>query len=92
MRRVPTCLVRSRCSFLSFVRKLDVFKSKLASNSTSLIEESHLSAATVHHVLTKLVHMGILREITGKKRNRVYVYEACLKLLNREFESTENER
>ena len=71
---------------------LDVFKSKLASNSTSLIEESHLSAATVHNVLTKLVHMGILREITGMKRNRVYVYEACLKLLNREFESTENER
>lgn len=64
---------------------LEVFKSKLATNSVNLIKESGLSAATVHNALAKLVKMGILSEITGKKRNRVYIYMACLTILNREF-------
>ncbi len=68
---------------------LDVFKTKLAANSTSIIDEINLNAATVHNALGKLVQMGILSEITGKKRNRVYAYDACLKILNREFENGE---
>ncbi len=48
-----------------------------------------MNAATVHSALTKLVKMGILTEITGKKRNRVYAYAACLNILNREFENEE---
>ncbi len=68
---------------------LDVFKTRLAANSTSIIDEINLNAATVHNALGKLVQMGILSEITGKKRNRVYAYDACLKILNREFENSE---
>ncbi len=74
----------------SFVfQVLNVFKSKLAAKSTDIIAECGLKANTVNNALTKLEQMGILAEITGKKRNRVFVYAACLNILNREFENGE---
>jgi Fic family protein len=45
-----------------------------------------LSVAASQSHIDRLVDLGILRELTGGKRNRVYMAEAILKLLERESE------
>jgi Fic family protein len=43
-----------------------------------------LSAPTVNAAFTRLEQAGILREVTGRRRGRVFVYTAYLKLLQTE--------
>ena len=71
----------------SVYQVLELFQSKLAMNSAQIVKESGLKANSVHNALSKLTELGILAEITGYKRNRMYVYDACLRILNREFDS-----
>ena len=42
------------------------------------------SANTVNKMLGELTRLGIVEEVTGQKRNRVYQYSAYLAILNRE--------
>lgn len=49
-----------------------------------LSERTGLSQPTVDRALGDLVELGIVREITGRKRNRVYAYARYLERLNRE--------
>ena len=50
-----------------------------------LVEKTHLTPATVNKVLNALEHeLGIVKEATGQKRNRIYAYSAYIKLLNQE--------
>lgn len=51
----------------------------------TIAEASHrvgLSAPTVAASLAALAEVGIVREITGRKRNRVYLYTDYLAILN----------
>lgn len=41
----------------------------------------NISEPTARSVLTQLEKLGIVKEITGKKRDRVYVYKKYLALL-----------
>ena len=45
------------------------------------------SPHTVGKMLDAMVGLGLVREVTGMKRNRIYEYTAYLDLLNREDES-----
>ena len=50
-----------------------------------LIELTGLTAATLGKVLDSLEQqLGIVKEITGQKRNRVYAYTAYIEILNQE--------
>lgn len=48
----------------------------------SLVEETGLTAPTVNAALSAMVKAGILNEVTGRRRNRVFAYKRYLKLMN----------
>lgn len=50
--------------------------------SSRLVEETGLTAATVNRALANLQHLGIARELTSRKRNRLYSYGAYMDILN----------
>ena len=45
-------------------------------------QKTRLSPATVNTCLRELENMGILKEITGKKRNRIYSYVTYIDIMN----------
>lgn len=45
-------------------------------------ERTGLSFPTAAKAMEKLLHLNIVREMTGRKRNRLFVYDAYLKILN----------
>ncbi len=52
---------------------------------SKLIELTGLAATTVGKVLDALEQQpGIVKEITGQKRNRIFVYAAYIDILNQE--------
>ena len=44
--------------------------------------ELELSQPTVYKAVARLEEVGILREVTGRQRGRLYVYDEYLQLLN----------
>ena len=48
-----------------------------------LVNKTGLSAPTVNKSLALLVRVGVIRELTGKRRGRVFIYQRCLDILNR---------
>jgi ribosomal protein S25 len=49
-------------------------------------ERSGLSFPTAAKAMQALEHLGIVDEVTGQRRNRVYAYSSCLKVLNEGLE------
>ena len=47
-----------------------------------IAKEAGLTQASVNKALVELIRLGIVRELTGGARNRVFAYDAHLKLLN----------
>jgi len=45
-------------------------------------EKTKLSAATVNACLRELENLGIVKEITGRKRNRLYSYLEYIRIMN----------
>jgi Fic family protein len=54
-----------------------------------LVTATDLTPATVNRSLDKLAQLGIIRELTGQKRNRLFSYPAYLEILNRGTEPLE---
>ena len=50
---------------------------------TEIVKELKLSTPTVTSSLLKLEELGLVREITGKQRGRIFVYDAYLRILDR---------
>lgn len=48
-----------------------------------LVNKTGLSAPTVNKSLALLVREGVIRELTGRRRGRVFIYQRCLDILNR---------
>jgi Fic family protein len=46
-----------------------------------LVAEAHMSAPTAASALAALANAGVVREITGRKRNRLFAYERYLAIL-----------
>ena len=51
-------------------------------NVSRLCEITRLSPATVGRAIDALVGLGVVREITGRRRNRIFCYGGYLDLLN----------
>ena len=50
--------------------------------SGRLVEETGLTPATVNKALGHLAHLGIVRELTSRKRNRVFSYTRYIEIMN----------
>ncbi len=48
---------------------------------------TELSFPTVSAAMRLLMEQGIVRELTGRRRNRLYVYDRHFRVLNEETES-----
>lgn len=51
-------------------------------NSTRIREACNISLPTVLRALAVLQSLGIIREITGKERHKVFVYQTYIDILN----------
>lgn len=47
-----------------------------------LVEKTGLTAPTVNKSLDLLMRLGVIREMTAKRRGRVFSYDRCLEILN----------
>lgn len=52
------------------------------SNTTRIKDECHVSLPTVLRTMTTLEELGIVKEVTGKERHKVFVYHRYLDILN----------
>jgi Fic family protein len=48
-----------------------------------LVKKTGLTAPTVNKSLALLGRVGVIRELTGRRRGRVFIYQRCLDILNR---------
>ena len=48
-----------------------------------LVAATNLTPATVNSCINQLAQLGVVKELTGKKRNRLFSYPAYLEILNR---------
>lgn len=58
--------------------------------SNGIVKKTGLTSATVNKALEHLERLAILREITGRKRNRVFSYTRYLEIINRGMALPEN--
>ncbi len=52
-------------------------------NAGWLVSKTGLTAATVNKCLGHLQHIGIVRELTARKRNRIFSYSRYIEIMNR---------
>ena len=51
-------------------------------NAVKIVEITKVSQATAYKILDELVNLEILKEITGSKRGKIYVFDNYIKLFN----------
>jgi Fic family protein len=51
-------------------------------NATRIVEITKVSQATAYKILEELIAMKILKEITGSKRGKTYIFDNYIKLFN----------
>ena len=66
----------------SVLRLHDALKKRPVLSLPTARRETQLSFQAVGSAMDLLVTQGIVREITGKRRNRMFVYDQCLSVLN----------
>jgi len=66
----------------SMLRILDHFAHRPIETLKGINQATGLSYPTVSHAVERLETLGVVREITGRKRNRLFAYDAYLKILN----------
>ncbi|MEW6234450.1 MAG: Fic family protein [Candidatus Omnitrophota bacterium] len=79
-------LGRAAASILRFHRTL---MEHPISTASSLVEKTGITPATVNKALSHLERLGIVRELTAQKRNRVFVYSEYLGIMDRGTELPE---
>ena len=47
-----------------------------------LVKKTNITTATVNKCLNHLESLGIVRELTGRKRNRLYSYSRYIEIMN----------
>jgi Fic family protein len=71
----------------SALRIYELFQTNPFLTSPLLAERTGLSSPTVNAALAYLVNLGILEEITGRQRGRIYAYQGYLDILSEGTES-----
>ena len=70
----------NRTHFLMSI--MDFLYQKPIINAIKIIKITGVSQATAYKILEELVEMKILKEITGGKRGKIFVFDAYIKLFN----------
>jgi Fic family protein len=65
----------------SALRVYDLLRQRIGLSAPRAAAELELTWPTVNASLQRLEQLGIVREVTGRSRDRVYVYERQLELL-----------
>jgi Fic family protein len=73
----------------SALRVYDLLRQRIVLSTPRAAEELGLTWPTVNSALWRLEQLGIVREATGRSRDRVYVYERQFELLNAGTQRTE---
>lgn len=73
---------RVRRGRANVLRVLDTLRQRPLCSLRQLGSSAGISFPTVSKAMLTLVEMGIARELTGQRRNRVFVYDAYLNILN----------
>ncbi len=63
------------------VRVHEALQRRPVASIASLVSQSGLTTPTVTAAMTGLAKLGIARELTGRRRNRLFSYDSYLKLL-----------
>jgi Fic family protein len=71
----------------SMLRVHDALKARPLSSMQEVCARSGLSFPTAAGAMETLISLGIARELTGKRRNRVFAYDRYLAILNEGTES-----
>jgi DNA-binding transcriptional ArsR family regulator len=66
----------------SALRVYDLLRDRIVITSTRVAEATGLTWPTVQAAIDRLESLGIAREVTGKRRDRVYAYERQLAALD----------
>lgn len=66
----------------SATRVLDALTARPMATITSICARTGLSTPTVGRVLERLLELGLVREVTGRKRNQVFAYSEYLATLS----------
>ena len=69
------------------LRVLDTLRQRPLCSLRQLGSSAGISFPTASKAMLALVEMGIARELTGQRRNRVFVYDAYLNILNEDGEA-----
>jgi len=64
------------------LRVHEALKQRPVQSVKSLIEQTQLTFPTVNKNLERMMQLGIVRELTGKQRNRMFAYGAYIDVLN----------
>ncbi len=64
------------------LRVFDVLRLQPLATVSLLAERAGISFVTAARAVDALEHLGIVREITGRQRHRVFAYAAYLAILN----------
>jgi Fic family protein len=66
----------------SGLRVLLALQQRPVGSATAIANRAGLSVPGANKTIDALATLGIVREITGRRRNRVFVYDAYLRILN----------
>jgi Fic family protein len=76
-------LARSGRSNAAIFKVYDLLEKQIYATVPNVQKELTISAPTARSALTELLGLGIVKEVTGKERNRIYVYKKYLEVLQR---------
>jgi Fic family protein len=71
----------------SALRVHEAIKTRPVTSMPEVCRITGLSFPAASSAMTMLVELGIARELTGKRRNRVFVYDRYMTILNREADT-----
>jgi len=66
----------------SMLRVHELLQSQPFVNAAQVSAKTNLSMPTVNHALAALGKLGVVREVTGKKRGRVFAYDGFLNIID----------
>ena len=80
--RDEQCIRKAQGTTSATLQIFSAFCRRLLISVSEVCQQTGLSFPTVSAAIQRLGRLGIVREITGKRRNRIFAYQAYLDILN----------
>jgi Fic family protein len=76
------CIKHGQRQVAVTLRMLDAFRHRPLLTISRASDVLDISFPTASKIIDRMIDLGILRELTGQRRNRIFVYDAYLNILN----------